>query len=246
MKMELKRGVHMSRISGEVLAWVATGIMVVAGVQGTSLAGQTLWSQPIGIDDMGRIIGTARVSCSAIPWLMADDFICNVQMEVHGLRWWGGYVEALSGTGPTNYCVPFTLRMYESSPGPAPNLPGTLFLTTTLLAIEVLVGTNQVGVPIFEYTALFTVPWFPASGQRYFLSLERVGCEDWGWQESCGVHPTAGCAVLSIFGDQGPWVEFRPKTDLAFELLVPEPKPSLIVITAIGLLLVFVWRLSPR
>lgn len=232
--------------SRELLVLLVTGIMVVAGLPGTSRAGQVFWSQPIGTNDMGLIIGAARVSSSAIPWLMADDFVCNVQMEVHGLKWWGGYVETLRGACPSNWYVPFTLRMYESSPGPAPNLPGALLFTTTLLANEILVGTNQVGIPVFEYTALFDVPWVPASGQRYFLSMERDGCEDWGWQDSCGTHPPAGCAVLSIFGEQGPWVEFRPKTDLAFELLVPEPKPALIVLTALSLLLVFVWRLSPR
>jgi hypothetical protein len=224
------------------LAALTVGALVI--VEGAALADfidlEVKWSQPIGTNSQGLIIGSDRVSDHSIPWIMADDFLCNDPAAVKAIRWWGSYLgETTVRPDSTGYAIGFDLNIYLSV-GAHPNskpLLGAPIYAGSLIAQEVFVGVDTTGDNVYRYDAYLTTPFPQIMGTEYFISIDKPTGENWGWHDSGGSHPILDWAVLSMSGDAGPWGTFQPKTDLAFEIMIPEPGTAGLALIGGGLLL---------
>jgi hypothetical protein len=196
------------------------------------------WSQPIGTNTEGIIIGADRVSDSSIPWIMADDWLCTDPMPVWAVRWWGSYAGETTPRG-VSY-VPFNIGIYATAGSHPSSKPGEPPLLTSVSAQEQLVGIDQAGDFVYEYNAYLR--FAQVYGTEYFLSIDKPTGENWGWHDSGGQHPVLDYAAVSLFGYTGPWATFQPKTDLAFELMVPEPSGVVLGLVGGGLVLVIALR----
>lgn len=203
------------------------------------------WSQPIETNDDGAILGVARASDDTIPWVMADDFLCNDPLPVMAVRWWGSYYAAPQKQDSVGFTVAFDIGFHSSSfPDVShPNSkPVNALLFQSVLAQEEFVGIDGTGDFVYRYDAYLTTPFPQVPGTEYFISIDKPTGEGWGWQDSAGPHPQLDWAALSPFGDNGPWFTFNPKTDLAFEIMIPEPNTAALSLLGGGLLLGIVLR----
>jgi hypothetical protein len=198
------------------------------------------WSQPIGTNLEGVIIGTDRTSDHSIPWIMADDYQCNDPLPIMAVRWWGSYVGETM-VRPTGFVVGFDFNIYGSTGTPAnhPNsLPvGAPVYTAALIAQEEFVGVDQTGDNVYRYDAFLAEPFDQVFGTEYFISIDKPTGEQWGWHDSGASHPILDWAAFTPVGHGGPWVTFNPHTDLAFELMVPEPNTTVLALIGGGLLM---------
>lgn len=224
----------------------AAGAMLAVFTQFTAWADfidwPVKWSQPIGFNG-ATIIGEDRLSDHSIPWIMADDFTCTDPKPVMALRWWGSYVDSpiLHPNSP-GFTVPFEVG-FLSSVGPHPDsLPGVQLYQQPVLAQEVFVGIDQQGDFVYRYDAFLPVPFNQVQGTEYFLNIDSPGFgpsgERWGWHDAAGPHPIQDWAAFSPIGNNGQWFTYQtPRTDLAFEIMIPEPSTSVLAIVGGGLLL---------
>jgi len=198
------------------------------------------WSQPVG-STSGIIIGSDRVSDGTIPWIMADDFLCNDPAPVKAVRWWGSYIgETTQRPGSTNFTVAFDISFYSSAGAHPNSKPGALLLPETVLAQEVFVGRDQSGDYVYRYDAYLPVPFPQLTNTEYFVSISQPSGENWGWHDAAGDHPALDWAAFNPYGSG--WFTFQPKTDLAFEIMIPEPGAGVLGLLGGGLLLAMAWR----
>lgn len=191
------------------------------------------WSQPIGFNAAGFIIGKDRLSDHTVNVVRADDFICNINQPIVAVRWWGSYIGEGPGSGlqprpttPPGVIGPFDISFHLSVGGPHPfSLPEmTPLYLTTVHAQEAFVGVDEFGDYVYRYDAYLPTPFFqqgsPTHPIEYFLDIDKPTQESWGWHES----PFGGLDFPAVAPTHfGPWTHDLPH-DLAFELMtIPEP-----------------------
>ena len=218
------------------------------------------WSQPIGFDASGLIIGKDRLSdhtafgATGQGIVRADDFICNIPLPIVAVRWWGSYI----GEGPANGLAPrpktgpaavgpFDISFHFSTANGNPTvahpfslpLDPPLYLTT-VHAQEEFVGVDQAGDFVYRYDAFLPTPFQQQGTQtnplEYFLDIDKPTRENWGWHES----PFGGLDFPAVApGHFGPWTS-DPPHDLAFELMVV-PEPSSAALAGLSAVLFLGW-----
>jgi hypothetical protein len=224
------------------LAALTVGALVI--LESAALADfinlEVKWSQPIATNSQGFIIGSDWVSDHSVPWIMADDFLCNDPAPVKAIRWWGSYRgETPVRPNSTGYAIGFDLNIYLST-GAHPNskpATGLPIFIGSLLAQEVFVGVDTTGDNVYRYDAYLTTPFPQIMGTEYFISIDKPTGESWGWHDSGGSHPILDNAAFTPVSDSGPWYTFNPRTDLAFEIMIPEPSTAGLALIGGGLLL---------
>jgi hypothetical protein len=207
------------------------------------------YSQPIGFDASGLVIGMDLRSDHTSGGIMADDFLCASLDPIVAVRWWGSYV----GEGPNSGALPrpttppatiaFDIDFYGSTGGPHPlSLPTTLQLGQPVLAQEDYVGVDQFGDYVYRYDAYLPQSFYQqgttANPIEYFMAIDQPSGQNWGWHES----PTQNMdspAFSPAHG--GPWTSTAPMHDLAFELMTV-PEPSVLTLGGLGLLAVLTSR----
>ncbi len=207
------------------------------------------WSQPIGIDASGKIIGMDWRSDHTMSSVMADDFLCTSLDPIVAVRWWGSYV----GEGPNSGLAPrpktppatigFDISFHDSTgnyiPGVHPwSLPTGLLYLQPVLAQEEYVGVDQSGDYVYRYDAFLPQPFYQqgttANPLEYFIDIDQPSGQNWGWHES----PTQILDVPAISpAHNGPWNNSLGVHDLAFELM-SIPEPSVLTLGGLGLLAV--------
>jgi hypothetical protein len=210
------------------------------------------YSQMIGYDASGTIIGADWRSDALSPSIMADDFLCTSLDPIVAVRWWGSYV----GEGPNSGLTPrpttppatiaFNIVFYDSTgnsiPGVHPfSVPTTVLLPQPVLAQEDFVGVDQSGDFVYRYDA-YLPQWFYQQGTtanpiEYFMSIDQPSLQNWGWHEA----PTQIMDFPAISGSyNGPWNNL-PIHDMAFELMTI-PEPGIATLGGFGLLALLISR----
>ena len=199
------------------------------------------WSQPIGFTNGPTIIGADRLSDDTVPWIMADDFICLDPAPVKAVRWWGSYIgDATQRADSTGFAVPFDISFHASTGAHPNSRPGVVLYLQPVLAQEVFVGVDQTGDFVYRYDAYLPVDFIQIPGTEYFLDIDKPSGENWGWHDATLPHPRLDWAAFSPVGHGGPWFTFQtPRTDLAFEIMIPEPSSGVLAAIGGGLLLAF-------
>jgi len=229
------------------IAYVIMRLSLVFGMLLCGRAGiaNVIWSQPITTNAIGIILGATRVSSTPSGWCMAEDFELPCAATIHAVKWWGGSANRIITVGDeysilTNlFHLTFCTARYDGHR----YLPGNPLFEKQGEVIGRLVGTNQLGELVYCYELDVGSELLLAPGARYFLSIQHMTEEQWGWQDTQSQGSFLENAVLSISGLGFTWIDFFPKTDLAFELIVPEPKPEMLVLFAVAM--VAIWVLRP-
>jgi len=181
-------------------------------------------SQPIGWDN-GVIIGVDRLSDHTVNTVMANDWLCNDPHPIVAVRWWGSYIGS-STVIPTGYINNFDISIHASD-GSELNHPSSL--PTDLLALwtdvtvqQEFVGFDVSGDAVYRYDAYLPSPFDQTPGTEYFLDIDQPTGENWGWHDADLPYPVLDWAAVGTT-HAGPWQTYVPNTELAFELMVPEP-----------------------
>jgi hypothetical protein len=195
------------------------------------------YSQPIGFNGVGAIVGGDFSSDQTLNTIKADDFIDNSDSPVVAVRWWGSY-----GNNPQQtdgFVGPFDISFHLADATPHPNslpinAPLSLYVVT---AQQAFVGMDTQGEAVYRYDAYLPTPFPETAGTEYFMAIDKPASVPlWGWHESPGPHPIFDYAALGV-SHNGPWVQLGTQTDFAFELMVPEPAAlALLVIAGLPLL----------
>lgn len=209
----------------------------------------------------GTIFGLDRLSQKPQPGgppkqILADDFLALTSEPILGLRWWGSYINTTIQRPDSK--VLFQVAFHDSNangnpgihPFSLPTVPLAVF--TTIPAFEHFVGHDKFGEAVYVYEALLPQPFQQIPGHEYFLSIERhfdpQAPAQWGWHDTC--HPFLDHSARTEL-KFGPWTTFvvpQPDpnnlefTDLAFELLIPEPTAAV----GLGLACLFLRRRGRR
>lgn len=180
--------------------------------------------------------------------VMADDFVCDSPDKIQAVRWWGSYlgqtVQRMDG-----FTGPFDIS-FHNSVGPHPtSLPGPLITLYTVNAQEVFVGLDNKGEPVYRYDAYlpegeafdqwaYSHDGNPDHNQgELFIDICKSTNEGWGWHEVVAPHPRLDFAAVGIPLVPGS-SEYEPiawqstDTDLAFELMIPEPATLSLLLAA--------------
>ena len=211
------------------------------------------WSQPIGYDASGLVIGQDWRSDHTLSSVMADDFLCTSQDPIVAVRWWGSYI----GEGPNSGVaprpntgpgvIPFDISFHDSNANSIPggghpfSLPTTLLMLQPVKAQEFYVGVDQSGDYVYRYDA-YLPQWFYQQGTtanpiEYFIDIDQPNGQNWGWHES----PTQVMDFPAISPTHnGPWNTLQIH-DLAFELMTI-PEPGVAMLGGFGLLALFISR----
>lgn len=177
--------------------------------------------------------GSDYLSDHTADQVVADDFVCDTPVPIVAVRWWGSYI---GERDPRNDGLtgPFGISFHNSL-GEHPNsIPGPLITAYTVIAQEVFVGLDNKGEPVYRYDAFLTVAdvgivpfdqWKHSQNPEYnvgelFIDICKPTQENWGWHEVEPPHPILDFAVVAP-GHLGPWNSLE--TDMAFELMIPEP-----------------------
>jgi hypothetical protein len=202
------------------------------------------WSQlPVAVDDgtgLKHFVGVDYLSNHQMGVVVADDFICDNPLPIVAVRWWGSYLQDAPGMVrdvQPGFATPFDISFHVSlMPGgsiqPHPfSRPGTLVYLNPVKAQEQWTGLfDDSGRAVYMYNA--HIPpfdqWFYAHMQvepgqipgELFLDICRPGEEIWGWHET-RPNPINDYA-WELFGDHVT-LRSQTETDMAFELMVPEP-----------------------
>ncbi len=182
------------------------------------------------------------------PQVIADDFQCNEPDPIVAVRWWGTYQSM--AIRPNGYTGPFDIGFYRSA-GPHPNsLPVGLIKLYGVQAQEYYVGKDMNNSAVYRYDAYLTepfdqyrysqdpVPGTPSNLGELFISIGKPTSEFWSWMQSVPPHPILDYASWAP-SEAGPWTAGHwIGTDMAFELMIPEPATlTLLGIGAVGMLL---------
>ena len=180
-------------------------------------------------------LGTARPSNHMLDVVVADDFVCDDSDPIVAVRWWGSY-----GAGPA-LVRPFDISFHislntEPVADPHPlSVPGLRVFFDTVQPQEVLVGFDSGNNAVYRYDAYLTSPfdqWAYSHPQEpldpdqipgeLWLDICRpTTAEFWGWHEVAPPHPRMDWAVS--MNDHSGVSGTRLETDMAFELMTPEP-----------------------
>jgi len=228
-------------------------LAVMAGCVTTTLAdfikNPVKWSQPIGFDASGQIIGMDWRSDHTQGGIMADDFLCTSLDPIVAVRWWGSYVGEgpATGAGPRQTTPPstiaFDIDFYGSTGGPHPlSLPTALLLGQPVFAQEDYVGVDQFGDYVYRYDAYLPLPFYQqgttANPVEYFMAIDQPSGQPWGWHES----PTQIMDFPAFSpAHGGTWTTIAPMHDLAFELMTI-PEPGVATLGGFGLLALLISR----
>jgi len=186
--------------------------------------------------------GSPFISDSAVGWILCDDFPVTTPHAVEAVRWWGSYMNDQYDTSRPDepgFIEPFNVAFYASvlpdGQSHPDSRPGPLAYLVEVLAQRVFLGIDDMHYAVYRYDAylpgdnLFDAwaaayPASPAPGQvtgQLFMTIDKAGDKAWGWHEVEGPHP-----ILDTIG----WLEADRQTyrgcfpsDVAFEILVPEP-----------------------
>ena len=167
---------------------------------------------------------------------VADDFLCADPDRIKAVRWWGGYSGETAAPRPDGYTGPFQIAFYFSTPGqPEPHpysLPGNqVAFYTDLTAQEVWVDVDGTGEFVYRYdaylpTAFDQWAWsqHPDNGipGELWISIAKTNDVDWGWEAALVAHPVLDYAAYATIGGGWLW-QSSQITDMAFELMTPEP-----------------------
>lgn len=180
------------------------------------------------------------VKWSQVPWdpdggsylsdhvgqVIADDFVCDTPDPIVAVRWWGSY----SGeTTPREdgWTGPFDISFHNSLGAHPFSEPNSLITMYSVDAQEVYVGYANSGRPVYRYDAYLPDPfdqWEYSRDENYNEGELFIGIckpfQSWRWREVAPPHPILDFAVAGSSHD-GPWGNLI--TDMAFELMVPEP-----------------------
>jgi hypothetical protein len=195
------------------------------------------WSQPVGLTN-SVIFGVDRLSDHTANQVMANDWLCDGSGPIVAVRWWGSYI-GVSTVRPTNFINNFDISFHSSigsHPFSLPDSGGIVW--TNIIAQEEFVGFDEAGDAVYRYDAYLPAPFIQINGTEYFLDIDRPTGENWGWHEAALPWPVLDWAAMGTTHN-GPWATYLPYTELAFELMVPEP--SIIALLALGGL-ALLWR----
>ncbi|MGD0464816.1 MAG: PEP-CTERM sorting domain-containing protein [Tepidisphaeraceae bacterium] len=196
------------------------------------------YSQPIGFNANGQIIGGDFSSDQTLNTVKADDFTDNYNDPVVAVRWWGSYGNTAQQAD--GFVGPFDISFHLSDGTPHPNsLPVNAPLATYVVnAQQVYVGLDTSPEPVYRYDAYLPTPFPETAGTEYFMAIDKPASVPlWGWHETPGPHPILDYAAVGA-SHNGPWVQLGTQTDFAFELMVPEPTSlALVAVGALGLMM---------
>jgi hypothetical protein len=180
---------------------------------------------------------------------MADDFMCDIPEPIVALRWWGSYLtdqpgivrEGMPGFAVGPFDISFHLSMSQFGPGVDPHpfsRPGALVYLRQTMAQEVWTGLyDESGAAVYEYNAYIEPfdQWKYAHemvepdqvpGELFLDICKPSEDELWGWHET-RPNPILDFAWI-LAGDHVTPTQ-QTGTDMAFELMVPEPATMALV-----------------
>jgi len=168
--------------------------------------------------------------------VVGDDFQCTDTDPIKAVRWWGSYFGEKATPRPDGYTGPFEIAFYYSVPGtPTPHpysLPGNrVGGYTNITAQEVNIGREMNDEFVYRYdaylpTAFDQWTWSQNAGNgipgELWISIANTSGEDWGWEAALVTHPVLDYAAYANAGTGWQW-QSSYNTDMAFELMTPEP-----------------------
>jgi hypothetical protein len=198
------------------------------------------WSQTVGVSN-SVILGVDRLSDHTANTVMANDWLCDGSGPIVAVRWWGSYIGSSTVIG-TGYINNFDLSIHASDGSESTHpfsSPTSLFAYYQNLTVQQeFVGFDTVGDAVYRYDAYLPMPFYQVYNTEYFLDIDRPTGENWGWHEAALPWPVLDWAAVGT-NHNGPWETYTPYTELAFELMIPEP--STIALLGLGGL-ALLWR----
>ncbi len=165
--------------------------------------------------------------------IVADDFPCTDRDPLVAVRWWGSYYGETATPRPVGHVGPFEIAFYYSVPGataPHPlSLPGDKVAAWQVTAQEQVIGREMNDDFVYRYDAYLPQAfdqWLysqnPANGIKgeLWMSIGNPLEYNWCWEAAAIPHPVADYAAYYHL-PQG-W-QSSQLTDMAFELMTPEP-----------------------
>lgn len=212
------------------------------------------WSQ-VPWDPYGNGYGSDCVGNPDIghpPQVYVDDFACKKPAGITAVRWWGAYPEPYPIHNHGGAAVgPFHITFHHSTGSHPQSIPADLIQMYTVQAQEVYVAhdaSNQYAVYRYDAYLPDTFDQYRYSQQpgpdgnynigELFLGICKPTSEFWSWWEVSGEHPVLDYAKWAQ-SHTGPWSANQTNsTDLAFELMIPEPATmTLLALGGLGVLI---------
>ena len=130
------------------------------------------YSQPIGLDGNGLIIGSDFSSDQTLNTVKADDFTDNYNDPVLAVRWWGSYGNTAQQAD--GFVGPFDISFHLADNTPHPfslpvNAPLALYVVN---AQQAFVGMDESGEPVYRYDAYLPTAFPEIAGTEYFMAIE--------------------------------------------------------------------------
>jgi len=208
-------------------AWANYIDLPVKWSQLVDRSGQGYYSNHIGQPDIGHG-----------PQVYVDDFVCDDPDPIVAARWWGAYPEPYPIHNHGGHAVgPFDITFHHSTGPHSQSIPADLITQYTVYAQEVYVGhdsTNQYA--IYRYDAYLPQAfdqWRYSQqpgpnndwnvGELFFGVCQPTDSEFWYWWETLPPHPVMDSAKWATTHN-GVWNAGQTNgSDMAFELMTPEP-----------------------
>ena len=200
------------------------------------------WSQPIGYTTEGQqlIYGIDHLSNHALGAVLANDWQCNDPEPVVAVRWWGSYIG--DHTPRVNGNINgFDLSIHLSTGNHPFSLPSPtpLVLWQNVVAEQDFVGWDAAGDAVYRYDAYLPSAFPQVPGTEYFLDIDSPLGVNWGWHDAALPYPVLDWSATAPT-HLGTLATFNPLTELAFEIMVPEP--TTLGLWGLGLAALFILR----
>jgi hypothetical protein len=177
-------------------------------------------------------------SSNGFTQFVADDFQCTDPDSIKAVRWWGSYFSETAAPRPDGYAS-FTIAFFLSTPGQPEAHPYSLPVAPpvatylNITAQEVNVGREENDEFVYRYDAYLPKAfdqwtWSQSAdngipGELWIgIFANTSGVDSWGWEAALVTHPVLDYAAYANIGTGWQW-QSSQNTDMAFELMTPEP-----------------------